>query len=208
VRLNRLGRASMNNPARAWLQRTYIARLFERLGGRVPSGRVLEVGSGRGAAVETLRHRFGAREVVALDVDPRMIARARRLLRTRKDGRHLVIADVTAIPAADASFDAVFDFGAIHFVADWGRALDEVRRVLRPGGRYFFEWVTGRLLRSLYPLAAEGFERMRAPSPEALLAALEERGIRVGTDFARPRVAASVTYLVGDVIGVGRVATS
>jgi len=75
-----------------------------------------------------------------------MIARARRRLWDSNERRAaLVLGDVTVLPAADSSFDAVFDYGAIHFVADWQRALDEVRRVLRPGGRYFFEWVTGRV---------------------------------------------------------------
>jgi SAM-dependent methyltransferase len=199
MRLNRPGRASMNNPVRAWLQRAYIAGVFERLGGR-SGGRVLEVGCGRGALLETLRGRFGARQVVGLDLDPRM------LTRTSPHPRGLVLADVAAIPFPAGCFDAVFDFGAVHFVQDWRRGLDEVRRVLRPGGRYYFEWVTGRLLRSLYPLAAEGFERMRAPDAETLLAALESRGLRVGEPVARPRAAAAVTYLVGDVIGVATAA--
>jgi ubiquinone/menaquinone biosynthesis C-methylase UbiE len=130
-----------------------------------------------------------------------MLAKARRTLR----GAPLVLADVTLAPFADASFDAVFDFGAIHFVADWERALDEVRRVLKPGGRYYFEWVTGRFLRSFYPLATQGFERMAAPEPEALVAALARRGLSVGDRVIHPRFAASVTWLVGDVIGVARV---
>ena len=51
-------------------------------------------------------------------------------------------------------------------------------------------------------------ERMRAPSCEALLAALERQGLHVGNRLIRPRVAAATTYLVGDVIGVGRLASS
>lgn len=75
--------------------------------------------------------------------------------------------------------------------------------MLRPGGKYYFEWVTGRALRSLYPLATEGFARMVAPAPGELLAALEQRGLEVGDRVVRPRLAATVTSLVGDVIGVG-----
>ena len=136
-----------------------------------------------------------------------MIARARRRLWDSNERRAaLVLGDVTALPAADASFDAVFDYGAIHFVADWRRALDEVRRVLRPGGRYFFEWVTGRALRAFHPLAAEGFARMAAPGPGDLLEVLERMRIHVGTAFVRPRLLAAATYLVGDVIGVGTIA--
>jgi SAM-dependent methyltransferase len=200
VRLNALGRASMNNPARAFLQRRYVSRVFERLGGRVPGGNVLEVGCGRGALLETLRERFGARRVVGLDLDPRMLTSA------RPRPRNVLAADVTAIPLPTASLDAVFDFGAIHFVADWQHALEEVRRVLRPGGRYYFEWVTGRLLRSLYPLAAERFSRMDAPDADTLREALEGRGLRARGAVTRPRVMAAVTYLVGDVIGVATAA--
>jgi SAM-dependent methyltransferase len=200
VRLNALGRASMNNPVRAGLQRR-MARWFERLGGRVPGGRGLEIGCGRGAALGLLRDRFGLREMIGLDLDPRMLRRAARGSRAAP----LLLADATAAPFSDASFDAIFDFGAIHFVAPWSRALDEVRRLLRPGGRYYFEWVTGRFLRSFYPLATRGFERMRVPSADELLSALESRGLAVGNRVLRPRVAAAATGLVGDVIGVGRV---
>jgi ubiquinone/menaquinone biosynthesis C-methylase UbiE len=112
------------------------------------------------------------------------------------------------MPFRSARFDAVFDFGAVHFVADWEKALDEVRRVLRPGGRYYFEWVTSPVLRSLYPLAARDFERMSAPGPAELVAALHRRGLAVGDRVVRPRLAAALTYLVGDVIGVARAAPS
>ncbi len=189
----------MNNGARAWLQRRWMAGWFERLGGRVPGGRALEVGCGRGAAIRMLRDRFGLSEVVGLDIDPRMLAAARH----RAAGAPLVLADVTGTPFPEASFDAIFDFGAIHFVADWEKALDEVRRMLKPGGRYYFEWVTGRFLRAFYPLATRGFERMRAPGAEGLLEALGRRGLAVGERVVRPRLAANVTGLTGDVIGVG-----
>src|SRR6266545_2082632 len=160
MRLNWLGRAAMNNPARGRLQQEYVGKWFERLGGRVDAGRVLEVGCGQGAGIEVLRRRFGAESVVALDLDVRMIARARRRILFRPEYRAgLMIGDVTSLPAADETFDAVFDFSAIHLVPEWERALDEVARVLRRGGRYYFEWVTGKALRSLYGLVTEGFRR-------------------------------------------------
>ncbi len=201
MRLNALGRVSMNNPVRACLQRYLMARWFERLGWRVPAGVGLEIGCGRGAALRPLRERFALRRIVGLDLDPVMLGRARR----RGPGVPLVLADGLQLPFGDGAFDAVFDFGAIHFVANWESALDEVRRVLRGGGRYYFEWVTGRFLRTFYPLATQGFERMRVPTPDALLAALERRGLAVGDRVLRPRLAAAATWLVGDVIGVGRV---
>jgi ubiquinone/menaquinone biosynthesis C-methylase UbiE len=208
VKLNWLGRAAMNNAARAGLQRRYVVPTLRRLGGAFVPNLALEVGCGGGAGINLVREGFGARRVLAFDLDPRMIARARRRLAVRPGGRALLaLGDATEIPAGDGSFDAVFDFGAIHLVPEWEKALDEVRRVLRPGGAYFFEWVTGRALRAFYPAVTEGFRGMTVPDAAGLLDALERRGIVVGRNFVRPRPLAA-TNLVGDVIGVGRVAIS
>ena len=47
----------------------------------------------------------------------------------------VVAGTATALPFADDAFDVVFSaFGALQFVADAGRAVDEAARVLRPGG--------------------------------------------------------------------------
>lgn len=188
----------MNNPARAFLQRRVMAKWLERLGGRVTGGRGLEVGCGRGAALGMLRDRFGLAQLVGIDLDPRMLALAPR-------EESVALADATGSPFADATFDAVFDFGAIHFIAPWERALDEVRRVLKPGGRYYFEWVTSPFLRAFYPFATGRFERMSVPGPEELVAALERLGLAVNGRVIRPRTAAAATWLVGDLIGVASV---
>ncbi len=196
----------MNSSTRALAQRKFIAPLFERLGSRVEGGRALEVGCGGGVGVEIILDRFGAAEVHAFDLDPRMVDRARRRLASRPPGQvRLAVGDVESIDARDATFDAVFDFGAIHIVPDWKTALSEVRRVLRPGGRFFFELVTSRLLRLPYPLVTEGFGRMKPPTPQEFIVELEQRGIFVGENFVRPRLAA-LTQVIGDFIGVGRVA--
>ncbi len=205
MRLNWLGRATMNNPARS-LGQYYTASWLERLGGRVEGGRVLEVGCGRGVGVKIILERFGAAAVEALDLDPRMIERACRRLTAYGLARvQLSVGDVTSIKAGDATFDAVFDFGAIHLEPNWRKAVAEVRRVLKPGGRFFFEWVTSRVLRMPYPLVTEAFGRMEAPSAGLLMRELERQGIVVGRSFVRPRVAA-LTGFVGDLVGVGRVA--
>mgnify|MGYP000845665013 FL=1 len=51
----------------------------------------------------------------------------------------LVQCDGLALPFADESFDVVFTaYGVLPFVADSGRVMAEVCRVLRPGGRFVF----------------------------------------------------------------------
>ena len=159
VLMNRVETAAVNSPPRRWLQR-YEARALRALGGRVPGGRVAELGCGSGFGTRLILDRFGAAQVDAVDLDPAMIARARRRLARYGDRVRLREGSATDLRAAlggdggaddlagrEAVYDAVFDFAVIHHVTpDWRAALDEVTRVLRPGGRFFFEEVTAAAL--------------------------------------------------------------
>jgi SAM-dependent methyltransferase len=102
---------------------------------------VLEVGAGAAQCSRWLAGR-GARPV-ALDVSYRQLQHARRI--GEGGGASglprfpLVQADAGALPFADGSFDlACSAYGALPFVADTGRVMREVRRVLRPGARWVF----------------------------------------------------------------------
>jgi ubiquinone/menaquinone biosynthesis C-methylase UbiE len=101
--------------------------------GDVTGRPVLEVGCGAGQCSRWLSSR-GARPV-GLDISERQLQHSRRI-----DGRTghrvpVVLGTATALPFADASFDVVFSaFGALQFVQDAGRAVDEAARVLRPHG--------------------------------------------------------------------------
>ena len=197
MKLNALEKALMNNPVRALLQRRYEAPLLERLGGHTQGMRVLEVGCGRGVGTEIIFRRFGAREVHAFDLDPEMVNQARRRLSGYSSSRlKLAVGDATAIMADDRSFDAVFDFGIIHHVPDWQKAVSEISRVLRRGGRFFFMEATRqalerRLYRKLFVHPTEN-----RFSKEALVSELEAQGIIVGPN--------TVERFFGDfVYGVG-----
>jgi len=148
--LNRFEKAMMNNSVRAFVQRHYEARKLQRLGGRVPGKHVLEVGCGRGLGVELLLDSFDAGSVDAFDLDAHMVELARERLAQRGGRVKLWQGSVTEIRAADASYDAVFDFGIIHHVPAWRDALGEIFRVLKPGGRLFAEEVLERFI--LHPL--------------------------------------------------------
>ena len=198
MKLNRVEKALMNNPIRELVQWRYEAPLLERLGGRVAGMRVLEVGCGRGVGTEIIFRRFGAAHVTAFDLDPDMVARAsRRLARYPSERLRLFVGDATAIDAADQSFDAVFDFGIIHHVPNWQLAVAEIRRVLRPGGRFYFEEVTSQALRRWAYRTFLDHPRENRFSGAQLVAELERQGIVVGGNV--------VERFFGDfVIGVGR----
>ncbi|NOZ58307.1 MAG: methyltransferase domain-containing protein [Euryarchaeota archaeon] len=105
--------------------------LFAGLGG----GRILEVGIGTG---KNIPHHPGDTPVVGVDISLRMLRRAKA--RAERLGRRveLVLADVEALPFRDGSFDAAASSYVFCSVENPVRGLEEVRRVLRPGGRARF----------------------------------------------------------------------
>ncbi|MGH9930987.1 MAG: class I SAM-dependent methyltransferase [Pyrinomonadaceae bacterium] len=198
MKLNRLEKALMNNPVRALVQRRYEAALMERLGGRAEGQRVLEIGCGRGVGTEIIFERFGARQVDAIDLDSDMIEQARRRLSNYSpDQLRLLVGDVAAINADDATYDAVFDFGIVHHVPDWQQAVSEISRVLRPGGRFFFEEVTKQALdRWFYRTFLDHPTKNRFTAKQ-FIAELESQGISVGSN--------QLEWFLGDfIVGAGR----
>ena len=99
--------------------------------------RVLDLGCGDGAFSELIAdHRDvsgGAPRLTIADVAEAALARARR--RPRLAGVDAVLVPFDGdLPLADNSFDLVWASEVIEHVADTGRWLSEVRRVLAPGG--------------------------------------------------------------------------
>jgi demethylmenaquinone methyltransferase/2-methoxy-6-polyprenyl-1,4-benzoquinol methylase len=91
--------------------------------------RVLDAACGTGdLAIADLK--AGADTVVGLDFSEQMLARARR-----KAPLEWVQGDMLELPFADESFDAATVGFGVRNVADLDRALRELRRVLKPGGR-------------------------------------------------------------------------
>ncbi|HRQ64008.1 MAG TPA: malonyl-ACP O-methyltransferase BioC [Xanthomonadaceae bacterium] len=118
----------------AVLQREVESRLLERLEYlKAAPARVLDAGCGPGRAAVQMRRRFRRAQVVAMDLAEGMLAEARR-----SGGwwhrPSCVQGDLMALPFADASFDLVFSSLVLQWCEDVDAALDECRRVLRPGG--------------------------------------------------------------------------
>ncbi|MEX2556068.1 MAG: class I SAM-dependent methyltransferase [Actinomycetota bacterium] len=95
---------------------------------------VLEVGSGGGGNVEVFVRRFPGWRITASDYDPDMVELARHRLEPLADRVNVAHADATSLAFPDGSFDLVISIGVWHHVGDWGKALTEAARVLRPGG--------------------------------------------------------------------------
>ena len=100
-----------------------------------PGERVLDVGSGPGFLVASLADAVGAGGAVhGVDPSGPMNALARELLGDRPWAT-IDEGDALALPYADGSFDVAVATQVYEYVADIARALAELHRVLRPGGR-------------------------------------------------------------------------
>lgn len=98
-----------------------------------PEGsRVLEIGFGSGKLHVELANRYA---MSGLDRAPGMVRLTRRRLMSRSLTSELHVGNVTALPWADAIFDAVLSTFAFSAFPDADAALDEMARVLKPGGK-------------------------------------------------------------------------
>ena len=99
--------------------------------------RVLDFGCGTGGVTCLLVSEHGAGEVIGIDIQPRVLARAERLLAARglSDRISFRRVDPGPLDLPDRSFDAVVSVGAIIHHPDQDRLFRDFRRILRPGGR-------------------------------------------------------------------------
>lgn len=196
MKLNRVEKALMNNPVRALVQRHYEAALMQQIGGRVSGDVCWRSGADEVSVLRSYLNGLARARFTRL-MDPNMITLARsRLSGFPYDRLHLFVGDAAAIEAEDGTFDAVFDFGMIHHIPDWRKAVREVVRVLHPGGRFFFEEVTQQALARWFYRRFLDHPKLDRFSAREFVDELQEQGIMVGEN--------AKTWFFGDfVIGVG-----
>jgi ubiquinone/menaquinone biosynthesis C-methylase UbiE len=107
----------------------------------VSGSRVCEVGCGTGLLLKEVAPT--AIDAMGIDISRQMLLQAHE--------RHLdvVQGSATALPVPDESFDLVYSFKVLPHIEDIGLALEEVARVLVPGGRAFLEFYNSRSFRHL-----------------------------------------------------------
>lgn len=114
----------------------FVARHFYRVPERGKI-RLLDAGCGPGACTW-----FMAREgfqISGIDGSPSAIQSTQQRLRSENLRGDLRVGDFTSLPWPDEFFDGVIDNVSFYanLLADWQRAVDEVYRVLKPGGLFF-----------------------------------------------------------------------
>jgi len=99
---------------------------------------VLDVGCGTGTLAIAIKPQVGTGEVHGIDASPEMIQVAKE--KAAKDGSDIDfrVALIEAIPFSEASFDLVTSTLMLHHLPDDLKAKGflEIRRVLKPGGRF------------------------------------------------------------------------
>jgi ubiquinone/menaquinone biosynthesis C-methylase UbiE len=158
---------------------------------------VLDVACGPGNFTRSFARAVGDTGlVVGVDASPTMLERA--VHDTAAGNVTVLRASATHLPFRGAAFDAVCCFAALHLFSQPFRALDEMTRVLTPGGRIAV--LTSCRTRSAPMRALDGLlgsgSGMRMFERDEIVGALVERGFR----DVRQRVS-GLTQIVGGRLG-------
>jgi SAM-dependent methyltransferase len=118
-------------PATAFWRAIEVAAIVEH---GVPAGRGLDLGCGDGKLTALLISYVGSRSLIALDHDQLEITAAART----SVYSQLYTGSAAAVPEPDSSFDFVFANSVLEHIEDLDGTLNEVSRLLAPGGRFLF----------------------------------------------------------------------
>ncbi|HEX4566937.1 MAG TPA: methyltransferase domain-containing protein [Vicinamibacterales bacterium] len=113
----------------------HLLRLVDFSGQR--GKRVLEVGCGAGT--DLMRFAKAGASVTGVDVAPSAVALAKQNFAQQGVEADLREADGEQLPFADGSFDFVYAHGVVQYTANDRALVDEVRRVMAPGGTAVFQ---------------------------------------------------------------------
>ncbi len=144
---------------------------------------VLDVGCGDGALAAEF-HRKGASFVAGCDPDPHMIAKATARAMAEREAISYLLGRAEHLPFRDRSFDVVTAVTVLCFVEQRSRAVEEMARVLKPGGRLVIgglgrwsTWAASRRVRAW--LGSEFWRHARFATARELRTAAIAAGLRV-----------------------------
>jgi ubiquinone/menaquinone biosynthesis C-methylase UbiE len=162
---HRFGTSAPCPAALSWLvhnplRRRYMRPVLDRVDIQ-PGERVLELGPGPGAFTVDAARRAGPQgRIVAVDIQPEMIAWVEQ--RVREAGLSNVethVAGAYELPLENESIDRAFVVTVLPEIPDQNRALAELWRVIKPGGRLS---VTEEFMDPDYPFPFETIRRVEA----------------------------------------------
>lgn len=164
------GWAPFYNPTHSWsLPKRRVARLLLDV---QPNDRVLDLACGTGANLLHLRKLVGEKgRVIGVDISSRMLDIAKQMI-ANHDWKNVEVleADAAHLPFADRFFDKIICSYALNIIPDYVRTIEEVNRVLTPGGRFVsLEVRSGHSMpKWLAPICAVDLSRETVPAIKAV----------------------------------------
>lgn len=156
--------------------RELYGNLFARFIGDKPCVRLLDVGCGTGIYFDVLSQY--ADEVDAIDCSEEMVSVAQKYcMESGLSQIRPTVGTIEALNHADETFDVVIELDVLHHVEDFDKAIAEVHRVLKPGGRFFvFEPnILNPLMFLAHAIPSEERLALRRNTPARLKSLLEQR---------------------------------
>jgi arsenite methyltransferase len=146
--------------------------------------RILEVGFGHGATVERLSRIVDEGVVAGIDVSEAMLrlASVRNGAAIARGRVQLSLGSVEDLPHRNDEFDGVLCVHTLYFWAEPQRAFAEIRRVLRPAGRFVLAWRDDPEGRRRFPASVYRFH-----DEEAVKAMLQEAGFAISGSCGHQR---------------------
>jgi ubiquinone/menaquinone biosynthesis C-methylase UbiE len=108
--------------------RIFHVRLIAEFFSELQPGRVADIGSGKGRFARVLKDQYPVTEFVAFDL-------AEAMLRVVAPDIRKCCGSMTALPFASGAFDAAYATESLEHAVDIERAVSELCRIVRPGGR-------------------------------------------------------------------------
>lgn len=146
---------------------------------------IVDIGCGRGGTVALLAKRFNAR-FIGIDISPEAIAFCRRNHLTR--ATHFKVGDALKLPLTDECCDVVINLESSHTYPDIRKFLEEVRRIIRPGGWFFHADI----------LNGANWDYVRTGLEELSFAVETDRDVTANILASRDELPASWNRIFGD----------
>lgn len=137
VGMNKFVHFVANSPLRAWAQEFIEIRSLRKRVNIAQHKVILELGCGNGTGTRLIKRFFHPKHLYGIDIEQARVDLAKQKVRDKSIT--FEVADVVKLPYKSESIDVVLDFSVLYHIKNWKEALQEIKRVLKPGGQFVLE---------------------------------------------------------------------